>query len=93
MQEHDAYGKAGWTAATLCDEKACPIETQPVASEAETAIHAVWRGNRLLTPIGGGVTLVPRTALDARNLIADEKGELKAAQAAVTLPAEGWYWD
>jgi hypothetical protein len=94
MQEHDAYGKAGWTAATLCDEKVCPIETQPVASEAETAIHAVWRGNRLLTPIGGGVTLVPRTALDEQNLLHDDKGTVAAARAATsTLPAEGWYWD
>ncbi|MFM8496896.1 MAG: hypothetical protein ACKOEM_15470, partial [Planctomycetia bacterium] len=93
MQEHDAYGASGWSAATLCDEKACPIETLPVASEAETAIHAVWRGNRLLTPIGGGVTLVPRRALDAENLLSDDKGEVAAARTAVKLPAEGWYWD
>ncbi|NBX30768.1 hypothetical protein EBR04_10075 [bacterium] len=93
MQEHDAYGKSGWKAASLCDEKACPIETCPVASQAETAIHAVWRGNRLLTPIGGGVTLVPRMALDEPNLLRDEKGEVKAAQAAVKLPETGWFWD
>ena len=93
MQEQDAYGKAGWNAATLRDEKACPIETLPVASEAETAIHAVWRGNRLLTPIGGGVTLLPRRALDAENLLRDDKGEVAAAKTAVSLPAEGWYWD
>lgn len=93
MQAHDAYGRAGWDAATLCDEKACPIETRPVAARAETAIHAVWRGNRLLTPIGGGVTIVPRMALDADNLLPDDKGEVKAAQAAVKLPETGWYWD
>lgn len=93
MQEHDAYGRTGWTATSFRDEKTCPIETWPVASEAETAIHAVWRGNRLLTPIGGGVTLVPRMALDEPNLLHDEKGAVKAAQAAVKLPAEGWYWD
>ena len=93
MQEHDAYGKAGWSAATLCDEKTCPIETLPVASRAETAIHAIWRGNRLLTPIGGGVTLVPRMALDAPNLLHDESGAVTAAQAAITLPDTGWYWD
>ena len=93
MQEHDAYGKAGWDAGKLRDEKSCPIETQPVASRAETAIHAVWRGNRLLTPIGGGVTIVPRMALDEGNLLLDEKGDVKAAHAAVKLPATGWYWD
>ncbi|MFM8735317.1 MAG: DUF1598 domain-containing protein [Pirellulales bacterium] len=94
MQEHDAYGKAGWTPATLLDEKACPVERLPTPTRAETAIHAVWRGTRLLTPIGGGVTVHPRMALDAPNLIMDEKGEVHAAHAAARdLPADAWYWD
>ena len=36
---------------------------------------------------------MPRMALDAKNLLADEKGEVTAAQAAVRLPDTGWYWD
>jgi hypothetical protein len=94
LQEHDAYGKAGWTADTLRDEKAYAIETQPVPKEVETAINAVWRGNRLLTPIGGGVTMHPRMALDPPNLLMDEKGTVTAARtAAQDLPADVWYWD
>ena len=94
MQEHDAYGKAGWAAETLCDEKAYAVETLPVPREVETAINAVWRGNRLLTPIGGGVTMHPRMALDPPNLLMDEKGEVGAAHAAAAqLPADAWYWD
>jgi len=93
LQEHDGYGKAGWQAATLRDEKAYPIETLTVPREVETAINAVWRGNRLLTPIGGGVTMYPRMALDPPNLLMDEQGAVAAARAAITLPAAGWYWD
>ncbi|MEX0670805.1 MAG: hypothetical protein WD060_10160, partial [Pirellulales bacterium] len=94
LQEHDAYGKTGWGAKTLCDEKAYPVERLTPPAQAETAIHAVWRNNRLLTPIGGGVTVHPRMALDAPNLIMDEKGEVNAARtAAQDLPADGWYWD
>jgi hypothetical protein len=94
MQEHDAYGKAGWAAATLCSEQAYPVERFTAPTRAETAIHAVWRGNRLLTPIGGGVEVRPRMALDAPNLIMDEKGEVKSAhEAAKDLPTDGWYWD
>ena len=94
MQEHDAYGKAGWGATTLCDEAAYPVERLTAPTRAETAIHAVWRGNRLLTPIGGGVTVHPRMALDSPNLLMDEKGVVKAAHAsAKDLPADGWYWD
>lgn len=94
LQEHDGYGKAGWTAATLRDEKAYPIETLSVPREAETAINAVWRGNRLLTPIGGGVTMYPRLAMDPPNLLMDEKGEVGQARTATKdLPAGVWYWD
>lgn len=94
MQEHDAYGKAGWTPATLLDEQAYAVERLPAPNRAETAIHAVWRGTRLLTPIGGGVTVHPRMALDAPNLIMDEQGEVQAAHAAARdLPADAWYWD
>jgi hypothetical protein len=94
LQEHDAYGRAGWAVATLGDEQAYPIETLPPPREVETAINAVWKGNRLLTPIGGGVTMHPRLALDPPNLLMDEKGEVSAARAAAKdLPAGVWYWD
>lgn len=94
MQEHDAYGRAGWSAATLRDEGAYPIETLPAPREVETAINAVWKGNRLLTPIGGGVTMHPRLALDPPNLLMDEKGDVSTARtAAKDLPAGVWYWD
>ena len=94
LQEHDGYGKAGWAAETLRDEQAYPTERLTPPAQAETAIHAVWRNNRLLTPIGGGVTAHPRMALGAPHLIMDEKGEVGAARtAAKDLPTEGWYWD
>jgi hypothetical protein len=94
LQEHDGYGKAGWSAEKLLDEKTCPVERLTPPARAETAIHAVWRNNRLLTPIGGGVTIHPRLALDAPNLLMDEKGEVAAAHASANdLPAEGWFWD
>jgi len=94
MQEHDAYGRAGWAASTLRDEQAYAIETLSAPREVETAINAVWKGNRLLTPIGGGVTMHPRLAIDPSNLLVDEQGTVSAARTdAKSLPATGWYWD
>jgi hypothetical protein len=94
MQEFDAYGKARWGAATLLSEQAFPIERLNRPVEVEPAINAVWQGNRLLTPIGGGVTMHPRMALDPPNLLMDEKGEVGAARtAARNLPAGKWWWD
>jgi hypothetical protein len=92
LQEFDGYGKAGWGAETLRDEAAFPIETlQPIA-QVETAINAVWRGPRLITPIGGGVTIQAATAVEPPNLLMDEKGDVAKAHAAVKLPADRWWW-
>jgi hypothetical protein len=94
MQEHDAYGKAGWEAATLRDEQAYSVEQLPPPAEVETAINAIWKGNRLLTPIGGGVTMQPRLAVDPQHLLMDEQGEVHAARTATQdLPEGVWYWD
>ena len=93
LQEHDAYGRAGWGAKTLGDEKSYSIERLPPPAEVETAITAVWRGNRLLTPIGGGVVLRPRMALDSPNLLVDEDAAVAKAREALKLPAGRWWWD
>ncbi len=94
MQEHDAYGKAQWAAEGLRDEGVCTIEQHTPPTHVEPAINAVWRQNRLLTPIGGGVTMYPRTALDSPNLLMDEKGTVEAARtAAAKLPEGRWWWD
>ena len=93
LQEHDGYGKAAWGAETLRDESAYPIETVQPVVQVETAINAVWRGPRLITPIGGGVTIQPRMALDPANLLMDEEETVAKAHAtASAIPADRWWW-
>ena len=94
LQEFDAYGKTRWGAETLGSEQAFGIERFNRPTDVEPVINAVWRGNRLLTPIGGGVTVHPRMALDAPNLLMDERQEVKHAHAAARdLPTGRWWWD
>ncbi len=94
LQEHDAYGRTQFGAEKLREESAYPIERYPVPTEVETAINAVWRQNRLLTPIGGGVTLQPRIALESPNLLMDEQGTVaKARGDKLTVPAGRWWWE
>ncbi len=94
MQEHDAYGRTQWGAETLRNEGAYTIERFIAPLEVQPAINAIQRGNRLVTPIGGGVTLQPRLALDASNLLDDENGAVSAARdASLDLPADRWWWD
>ena len=94
MQEHDAYGKAGWGAETLRDEGAYTIERLVAPLEVSPAINAIQRGNRLVTPIGGGVTMQPRLALDPQNIVGDDEGTLAATRGdKIDLPADRWWWD
>ena len=94
MQEHDAYGKAGWGAETLRQEASYPIERLVAPVEVSPAINAIQRGNRLVTPIGGGVTMQPRLALDPQNVVADDEGTVAAARGEkLDLPADRWWWD
>ena len=93
LQEHDAYGRTQWGAEKLADEKVYSIERHAVPLEVETAINAVWRQNRLLTPIGGGVTMQPRFALDSPTLLMDEQGSVAAARGEkLEIPADRWWW-
>ena len=94
LQEHDAYGRTQWAAEKFRDEQAYSIEQYPVPAEVETAINAVWRQNRLLTPIGGGVTMQPRIALESPNLLMDEAGTVaKAHGGKLAIPADRWWWE
>jgi hypothetical protein len=93
LQEHDAFGRTQWSAAGLRDEGTLAIERFQPPVHVEPAINAVWRGNRLLTPIGCGVTLEPRMALDSPNLLMDEQGTVAKARGMVVIPADRWWWD
>jgi hypothetical protein len=94
LQEHDAYGRADWGAEVLLDEGSYTIETYGVPTHVEPAVNAIWRGRRLSTPIGGGVVMNPRLALDSPNMLLDEKGTVAGVHAAtVDLPEGRWWWD
>ena len=96
IQEQDYYGKAGWKATVLMDESQLAVEIYEEPKQVESAVNAIWRGNKLMTPIGGGVNIRPRNALMAENLLKDEQGELKAKREAVKvegLADSQWWWD
>ncbi len=93
LQEHDAYGRAGWGAEIFRDESAYAIERFTPPQQIDCAVNAVRKGSRLLTPIGGGVVMTPRLALDPTNLSFDEDGQLAKTRDAIVLPADRWWWD
>ena len=57
---------------------------------------SVWKRNRLMTPIGGGVRMEATQALAPSNLLHDEQGQVRSQREKISLDqlAEGqWWWD
>jgi hypothetical protein len=96
IQEQDFYSQASWQAPVFGDEGQFAIEKHQAPQQVESACTAVWKGNTLMTPIGGGVNIQPRIALQEENRLADENGELEALHRKIeirALPKENWWWD
>lgn len=96
IQQQDYYTQAGWDMGVLLDEARLPVETYTAPHQVETAVNAVWKGNTLLTPLGGGVNIQPKQSLKADVLRKDATGEL--AQPRQQLEPAGltdgqWWWD
>jgi hypothetical protein len=96
LAHHKLPEKASWTMATFLDEQAYAVETLNVPKQVETAVASVWKGNRLMTPVGGGVRIQPRKALDPANLTTDTGGRLVKVKTEIDMKdlAPGqWWWD
>ena len=96
IQKQDYYGQSGWKAETLLDESQYAIETYEAPKTVETACTAIWKGSRLMTPVGGGVRIEPTSALSSSNLLKDEQGTVKATHGEIKLGGlakSQWWWD
>ncbi len=96
IQQQDYYGQSGWKMETFGDEEKFPVEIYETPKTVETACTAVWKGNTLMTPVGGGVHIEPKQALEAKNLIQEETSKVSDVRAQTKLEglAEGqWWWD
>ncbi|MGB1927381.1 MAG: DUF1598 domain-containing protein, partial [Rubripirellula sp.] len=81
IQQQDFYGKLEWNMPVLMDESQVSVETYTAPEQVETAVNAIWRGNTLMTPLGGGVHVNPRLALQSDNIEKDTEGANSMVQA------------
>jgi hypothetical protein len=96
IQEQDLYELANWTPSVFTDESKYPVETLNAPTQVATAVNSMWKGMTLVTPIGGGVQMRPRLALEPTNLLDDEDQAVAKARTAVDLTklgADQWWWD
>ena len=95
IQKHDYYGKAEWEMPFFGDEKQFSVETYNAPKKVDTVVTAKWKGNRLVTPVGGGVRIEATMALDEENLLPDEKGKVAKLRQEIQLKLakDQWWWD
>ncbi len=96
IQQQDFYSQAHWDLGVFRDERRLPVETYEAPRQVEAAVNAIWRGNKLMTPIGGGVEMEPLKALRSTNRLPDEKGEVAKARQETRIPRldpDQWWWD
>ena len=96
IQEQDFYGQAEWSMPVLGDERKLPVERYTAPEKVETAVNAIWRGNTLMTPLGGGVQVQPGLALRSDRVEVDASGDHKQALTTAgpnDLQPGQWWWD
>jgi len=95
IQEEDYCRMAGWEMELFGDEKKFSVETYNVPKMVETAVNAIWKGRRLMTPVGGGVSIHATEALHSDNLLLDSKGAVAKTRKDLqpNLAPGQWWWD
>ena len=96
IQQQDFYTQADWAMPTLMSETKVPVETYTAPEQVETAVNAIWKGNTLMTPLGGGVHMQPRLALNDDHVAIDKSGhnnQVKQSAGPSNLEAGQWWWD
>ncbi|OHB81068.1 MAG: hypothetical protein A2W31_02830, partial [Planctomycetes bacterium RBG_16_64_10] len=96
LQQQDYYGQAGWNMGRFSSETGYAVETLPVPQQVDTAVNSLWKGNRLLTPVGGGVQIRPQLAIDPDHRLPDEEHRVATAREEIdirALPKDQWWWD
>lgn len=94
LQKEGVYDKLEWKLVYFGSEARYPIQTEAVPKKVESAVAAVWRGQTLMTPIGGGVQIQAENALASDNLLNPKDAQVAQQKdaAEATLPEDGWWW-
>lgn len=93
LKKHDAYQKSGWQPSLFLDNSQYDVNQLPDAKTTPCVANAVWKGNVLIAPSGGGVSINAARALVDENLILDKNGDVQKARGQLTIPADRWWWD
>lgn len=92
LQVLDLYGICDWRPDVFLDRVALDVETHDVPNHLPTAVNAVWKGRRLLTPVGGGVTIATDALRESLSRPDDHLAR-KRPDVPADLADHQWWWD
>lgn len=94
MQRHDWFARAGWRPTLLADPRAIVAERR-TPTTADVVVNTVWKGRKMISAAGGGVSIVVGEALRPENLatVGATRFVEKRASAANNPADERWWWD
>lgn len=95
VRQQQFYEQSGWSAATFVDAAALPTESVAAPASVACVVNSVWKGNRLFTPAGGGVSIRADLALDRSRWQTDDSQQLQKARSGIewTAGQDDWWWD
>ncbi|MEC9093873.1 MAG: DUF1598 domain-containing protein [Planctomycetota bacterium] len=96
IQKEDFYGRSGWNLNVFGDEDQFPVETYNAPKQVATAVNAIFKGNALMTPVGGGVNIQPLKAVAEGKIKFDDKGLIDKVGKTISvddLDPNQWWWD
>lgn len=94
IQQQDFHAKAGWQMPLFGSEEKFPVELLEAPRQVESAVNVIWKGNLLMTPIGGGVQIRAQEALLPSHVRVDHSRNQVARESAQrNLSTTRWWWD
>lgn len=92
LQFFEVYAACDWQPELLLNASKLDVESHAVPTKLPTAVNAVWKGRRLLTPVGGGVSIRSAEAFESLRVMHDPV-ELVRPVVPVDLVDDKWWWD
>lgn len=96
IQKMGLYEDSQWEMETFGDESVASVEVLPEPTKVEAVVNVVVKGRSIMTPIGGGVNIQPRVALNSDRVKIDSEGKINELKDSITfddLQDNQWWWD
>lgn len=95
MRQYDWPTRAGWRPMLLVDRNQTTFPDRTAPQSAEVVVNTVWKGRRMISAAGGGISITPAEALKPESLREVNDQRFMEARRTPTShnDADRWWWD